>query len=135
MDTPKIVTSIEVMPDSSYIVTADGNEAKFWDGSSLGLKKSFPQSYSVESATFCPEKSKFAVGGEDMWVHLHDYATGEEIECNKGVALCSLEAAAFKLFGSCERELPWLLSQEQAMLCVRLASPDLRLKLLQISSA
>ena len=84
METSKIVTSIEVMPDSSYIVTADGNEAKFWDGASLGLKKSFAQSYSVESATFCPEKGRFAVGGEDMWVHLHDYATGEEVECNKG---------------------------------------------------
>ena len=84
METSKIVTSIEVMPDSSYVVTADGTEAKFWDGASLGLKKSFAQSYSVESATFCPEKGRFAVGGEDMWVHLHDYATGEEVECNKG---------------------------------------------------
>lgn len=84
LETPKTVTSIEVMPDSSYIVTADGNEAKFWDGLSLGLKKSFPQTYSVESATFSPEKGRFAVGGEDMWVHLHDYATGEEVDCNKG---------------------------------------------------
>ena len=42
------------------------------------------QAYSVESATFCPEKGRFVVGGEDMWVHLHDYATGEEVECNKG---------------------------------------------------
>lgn len=88
LETPKIVTSIEVMPDSSYIVTADGNEAKFWDGSSLALKKAFLQSFAVESATFCPEKSRFAIGGEDMWVHLHDYVTGEEVECNKGGSLC-----------------------------------------------
>ena len=26
----------------------------------------------------------FAVGGEDMWVHLHNFATGEEVDCNKG---------------------------------------------------
>jgi serine-threonine kinase receptor-associated protein len=84
MQTDKIVTSIEVMPDSSYVVTADGTEVKFWDGASLGMKKAYSQAYSVESATFCPEKGRFVVGGEDMWVHLHDYATGEEVECNKG---------------------------------------------------
>lgn len=96
METSKIVTSIEVMPDSSYVVTADGNEAKFWDGSSLGLKKSFTQSYSVESASFCPEKSRFAVGGEDMWVHLHDYTTGEEVECNKGELPAVISPAAIQ---------------------------------------
>ena len=84
METPKIVTSIEMLPDSSYIVTADGCEAKFWDGTNFGLKKAFKQPHSVESVTFCPAKGRFVVGGEDMWVHLHDYATGEEVECNKG---------------------------------------------------
>ena len=43
MDTDKIVTSIEVMPDSSYVVTADGSEVKFWDGASLGKKKAYSQ--------------------------------------------------------------------------------------------
>ena len=38
----------------------------------------------MESASFCPAKGRFAAGGEDMWVHLYDYATGEELECNKG---------------------------------------------------
>lgn len=84
METDKIVTSIEVMPDSGYVVTADGTEVKFWDGASLGMKKAYSQAYSVESATFCPEKGRFVVAGEDMWVHLHDYSTGEEVECNKG---------------------------------------------------
>lgn len=41
--------------------------------------------YVVESATFCPKKGRFAAGGEDMWVHLFDYATGEQVECNKGM--------------------------------------------------
>ena len=84
VETPEVVTSIEVQPDSSFVVTADGSEAKFWDGTSLSLRKAFAQPYLVESATFCPEKGRFVVGGEDMWVHLHDYATGEEVECNKG---------------------------------------------------
>ena len=86
VETPEVVTSIEVQPDSSFVVTADGSEAKFWDGASLSLRKAFAQPYLVESATFCPEKSRFVVGGEDMWVHLHDYATGDEVECNKGDA-------------------------------------------------
>lgn len=38
----------------------------------------------MESVSFCPAKGRFAAGGEDMWVHLYDYATGEELECNKG---------------------------------------------------
>ena len=41
----------------------------------------------MESASFCPAKGRFAAGGEDMWVHLYDYATGEELECNKGAGL------------------------------------------------
>lgn len=84
LETPHVVTSIEVQPDSRFIVTADGREAKFWDGNSLNQLKAFAQPFTVESATFCPEKGRFVIGGEDMWVHLHDYATGEEIECNKG---------------------------------------------------
>jgi serine-threonine kinase receptor-associated protein len=43
METDKIVTSIEVMPDSGYVVTADGTEVKFWDGASLGMKKAYSQ--------------------------------------------------------------------------------------------
>ena len=84
LQTQNIVTSIEVLPDSTCIVTADGKDAKFWDGASLSLKKVYTQPYTVESVSFCPEKNRFVQGGEDMWVHLHDFLTGEEIECNRG---------------------------------------------------
>ncbi len=46
--------------------------------------KAFTQPYSVESASFCPEKGRFVAGGGDMWAHLHDYETGAELECNRG---------------------------------------------------
>ena len=61
-------------------------QVRFWDGASLAPGKAFRQEWTVESASFCPAKGRFAAGGEDMWVHLYDYATGEELECNKGAA-------------------------------------------------
>lgn len=62
-------------------------QVRFWDGASLAPGKAFRQEWTVESASFCPAKGRFAAGGEDMWVHLYDYATGEELECNKGAGL------------------------------------------------
>ena len=59
-------------------------QVRFWDGATLQPVKAFRQDWTVESASFCPAKGRFAAGGEDMWVHLYDYATGEELECNKG---------------------------------------------------
>jgi len=39
----------------------------------------------VESASLEPKSgSKFVAGGEDLWVHVFDFFTGEEITCNKG---------------------------------------------------
>ena len=61
-----------------------GAQVRFWDGDKLELIKAFSQQYSVESASFCPEKGRFVAGGGDMWAHLHDYETGAELECNRG---------------------------------------------------
>ena len=38
----------------------------------------------MESVSFCPERGRFVVGGEDMYAHLYDYETGNELECNRG---------------------------------------------------
>ena len=46
--------------------------------------RSFKLDYGVESASYCPAKGKFAAGGGNLWVYLHDAASGEELECNKG---------------------------------------------------
>uniref|UniRef100_A0A453KQJ9 Serine-threonine kinase receptor-associated protein n=1 Tax=Aegilops tauschii subsp. strangulata TaxID=200361 RepID=A0A453KQJ9_AEGTS len=52
---------------------------------SFGLVKSYDMSFIVESASLEPKSgSKFIAGGEDMWVHVFDFLTGEEITCNKG---------------------------------------------------
>ena len=55
-----------------------------WDAASLEGIKAFQTPYTVESASFCAERGRYAAGGDDMWVHLHDFATGQELEVNKG---------------------------------------------------
>ena len=84
LSTPGIVTSIEVQPDGSRYTTADGREVRVWDGDSLQQVTSHTFDYLVESASLCPAKGRIAAGGSDMWVHLHDYESGTELDCNKG---------------------------------------------------
>lgn len=84
LETTSIVTSIEVQPDGSRYTTADGHEVRVWDGDSLKVVKSHRFEYEVESASLCRSKGRIAAGGGDLWVHLHDYDSGVELECNKG---------------------------------------------------
>ncbi|KAF4367104.1 hypothetical protein F8388_006412 [Cannabis sativa] len=54
-------------------------------GVSFGLVKSYEMPCTVESASLEPKYgNKFIAGGEDMWIHVFDFHTGEEITCNKG---------------------------------------------------
>lgn len=85
LETNSPVTSAEVSQDGRYITTADGNSVKFWDANHFGMVKSYTMSCMVESASLEPTMgNKFVAGGEDMWVRLFDFHTGEEIACNKG---------------------------------------------------
>ncbi|XP_030457627.1 uncharacterized protein LOC115678386 [Syzygium oleosum] len=85
LETKSPVTSAEVSQDGRYITTADGSTVKFWDANHFGLVKSYNMPCNVESASLEPKLgNKFIAGGEDMWVHIFDFHTGEEIGCNKG---------------------------------------------------
>ncbi|CAM6097618.1 unnamed protein product [Calypogeia fissa] len=84
LETKSPCTSVEVSRDGCYITTADGNTVKFWDANHFGLVKSYAMPRPVESASLYPGLGKFIAGGDDMWVRLFDFDTGEEIECNKG---------------------------------------------------
>ncbi|MBA0864278.1 hypothetical protein Goshw_001302 [Gossypium schwendimanii] len=54
-------------------------------GVSYGLVKSYNMPCTVESASLEPKYgNKFVAGGEDMWVRVFDFHTGDEIACNKG---------------------------------------------------
>ncbi|GAB4819854.1 hypothetical protein N2152v2_006900 [Parachlorella kessleri] len=78
------VTSVDVTPCGKYLVTADGTEVCVRSASSFDLVKSLPMPYPVESASYCPERGKLVAGGADMWVHLYDFETGEQVDCSKG---------------------------------------------------
>lgn len=85
LETKFPVTSAEVSQDGRYITTADGSSVKFWDANHFGLVKSHDLPCKVESASLEPKfGNRFIAGGEDMWVHVFDFHTGEEIGCNKG---------------------------------------------------
>ncbi|KAI3521660.1 hypothetical protein L1887_11132 [Cichorium endivia] len=85
LETKASVTSAEVSKDGRYITTADGSSVKFWDANHFGLVKSYEMPCNVESASLEPKfGDKFIAGGEDMWIRLFDFNTGEEIGCNKG---------------------------------------------------
>jgi serine-threonine kinase receptor-associated protein len=48
--------------------------------SSYGLVKSYDMPCNVESASLEPKfGNKFVAGGEDLWVHVFDFHTGNEI--------------------------------------------------------
>lgn len=52
----------------------------FYPPSSFGLVKSHKMPCTVESASLEPKNGdKFIAGGEDMWIRLFDFHTGEEI--------------------------------------------------------
>ncbi|MCO5560049.1 hypothetical protein L7F22_013655 [Adiantum nelumboides] len=84
LETNSPCTSVEVSRDGRYITTADGNSVKFWDANHFGLVKTYNLSRPVESASLEPFRGNFIAGGDDMWVRIFDFHTGEEIECNKG---------------------------------------------------
>ena len=47
---------------------------------SFGLVKSHDMPSTIESASLEPKYGKkFIVGGEDMWIHVFDFHTGDEI--------------------------------------------------------
>ncbi|XP_070030562.1 uncharacterized protein LOC107808014 isoform X5 [Nicotiana tabacum] len=85
LETKSPVTSAEVSQDGRYITTCDGFSVKFWDANHFGLVKSYNMPCTVESASLEPKYGlKFVAGGEDMWIRVFDFHTGEELACNKG---------------------------------------------------
>lgn len=85
LDSQGPVTSIEVTEGGQYLVTADGTAVCVRDAASLEVRKEHKvEGYTVESASYCPERKKLVAGGSDMWVHLYDYDSGKELECGRG---------------------------------------------------
>jgi serine-threonine kinase receptor-associated protein len=78
------VASLELSRDSKYVTSAAGKEVTFWDANTLVPQKMFTLNVEINSASLHPSNTKFAVGGVDFYVHVYDFATGEEIDVHKG---------------------------------------------------
>ncbi|CAI7800785.1 unnamed protein product [Closterium sp. NIES-54] len=69
---------------SAFITTADGSTVKIFDAHSLQEVKSHRLPHQAESASYIPSTNRFVAGGEDLWVRVFDYETGQQLECHKG---------------------------------------------------
>lgn len=79
------VLSMEYTWCGQYLVTAQRQTITVRDASSLRIVKQHQiEGYDVEAASYCPEKNVIVAGGSDMWVHVHDAGTGEELDTGRG---------------------------------------------------
>lgn len=79
------VTSIDVLPGGDTIVTADGSRVQVWDAHTFEERSAFaPEGYKVESAALAPSCGRIVAGGDDMWVHLYDGDSFQELEAGRG---------------------------------------------------
>lgn len=84
LETAAPVSSIELTYDSQHLTVTDGQTIRFMAADGLRLLKELPAKYGCESVSFAPGRRRYVSGGADMWVHVFDYDTGQEIECHKG---------------------------------------------------
>jgi len=79
------ITSMELSQSGKILTTTAGREITFWDTTTVQNIKSYTLFGDLNSGAIHPdEKSKFVAGGSDFYVHVYDYATGEEMEVHKG---------------------------------------------------
>jgi len=79
------VKDLEFCEKLATVTVASGNSVYFYDSASLELKKKVDLSIKVEGASLNPVNSKeFVAGGNDLWVHVVDYESEQELHCHKG---------------------------------------------------
>jgi len=79
---------------------------------SYGLVKSYDMPCTVESVSLEPKfGNKFVAGGEDMWVHVFDFHTGNEIgellTISSLILYCVYVVLMINLCGSMQQGAPW----------------------------
>ena len=72
--------------DQKFMTTAEGKTVRFFDTSTLKMIKEQQLTHNAEAASFCPSRMRFVAGGEDMWVHLYDFVSGQVWICRRGWA-------------------------------------------------
>lgn len=75
------------LPKNSVLTVAAGDKVHFFEVDTKKLLHVYkmPIHFREEGgASLHPLGHKFVAGGSDLWVRVFDFATGEELECNKG---------------------------------------------------
>jgi len=78
------VASLELSKDGKTLTSAAGKEVTFWDPHTFVPQKVYTLQFELHTAALHPSSTKFAVGGSDFYAHIYDFATGEQLEVNKG---------------------------------------------------
>lgn len=84
------VRDMELLKTSSgqeILTVAAGNKVYFFDMTDSKLLKTYPMPIHFRDeggATLHPSGKKFVAGGNDLWVRVFDFETGQELECHKG---------------------------------------------------
>jgi serine-threonine kinase receptor-associated protein len=78
------IASLELSKDGKTLTSAAGKEVTFWDPHTFVPQKVHTLNFELHTAALHPSASKFAVGGADFYAHIYDFATGEQLEVNKG---------------------------------------------------
>ncbi|XP_077294830.1 serine-threonine kinase receptor-associated protein wmd [Arctopsyche grandis] len=81
---PSVPNSLEVSRDGTIVTIAHGSKVCFLNSNSLEKIAEVTVPTNCYSASLHPDKKVFVCGGEDLNVYKFDFATGEEIEFNKG---------------------------------------------------
>lgn len=84
-DTRGEIEDIEISHQFGLLSVAAGNSVQFISIDGLSLLKSCKLDNKVESVSLHPKKKDtFVVGGTDLWVHVFDFDTGNEVATLKG---------------------------------------------------
>eukprot|EP00286_Rhodomonas_abbreviata_P022103 CAMPEP_0181315646 /NCGR_PEP_ID=MMETSP1101-20121128/15486_1 /TAXON_ID=46948 /ORGANISM="Rhodomonas abbreviata, Strain Caron Lab Isolate" /LENGTH=321 /DNA_ID=CAMNT_0023422867 /DNA_START=16 /DNA_END=981 /DNA_ORIENTATION=+ len=102
IEVQKEITSMDLAYDGSMLTLTAGTQVHFWDTTKQEMLKTLDcpivnptlggnvKVQDITSASLSPDKKKFIAGGPadqawpDPWVHVFDFETGVEVECNKG---------------------------------------------------
>lgn len=79
------VLSMEYTWCGQYLVTARRHMITVRDASTFSIVKQHRvKSFEVEAASYYPERNMVVAGGSDMWVHVYNAETGEELDTGRG---------------------------------------------------
>jgi len=82
--TDKAVTSLQVLPDGRFVTAEASGAAVRQLGKTEPLRTYAVTDYGCEAAALSVEADRLVCGGSDMWAHVYDATSGEELAVLKG---------------------------------------------------